>query len=139
MSNRIVDEMNIESAFNSKQIKDLLADLNDASEPPIPCFAQEYLASMRDDIVSHICHSFPHHITEAPFEHESLLLDNKETKLSDYEKKQALQIYKAEKSGKQNNLTRFGHSNYVANYTFGQTAPFYSSPAYLPAQVCSIF
>ena len=93
VANRVVDEQNIEANFTWREITSLLDDLHNIGEPAIPVLNQEQLVRYNDDVIKYICNSFNSCLTRLPFEHESLLLDCKETKLTTVEKKIAEESY----------------------------------------------
>ncbi|RWS14079.1 helicase ARIP4-like protein [Dinothrombium tinctorium] len=120
MSHRVVDELNPETNFTWKEINSLIEDLDQINEPPIKIFSEDELSSYDDEIVRHICSQMNNCITKEPFEHESLLLDHKETKLSQREKRFAEQSYLLAKHQR------------VLNSQGINTAPSYVRSGYFP-------
>ena len=99
MANRVVDEQNVETQFTWREIHSLLDDLHHIKEPPIEVYSEQQLSKFTDDLVRRLCIKMNDTITRLPFEHESLLLDRKEQKLSSAEKRFAFCDYQARKRG----------------------------------------
>ena len=97
MANRVVDEQNVEANFTWKEIHSLLDDLHQIVEPPVEVYGDDKLSKFSDELIKKICIKLNNCITRLPFEHESLLLDRKEAKLSLAERKIALDHYKEAK------------------------------------------
>ena len=121
MSHRVVDELNPETNFTWKEINSLISNLDEINEPPIKIFVEEEVNEYQDDIIRHLCRTFSYCMTKEPFEHESLLLDRKETKLSQREKKFAEESYLLLKQQKtmSSSLMSMAGANISNNY--GQT------------------
>jgi RAD54-like protein 2 len=144
MANRVVDEQNVESNFTWRELHALLDDLHEIKEPPIREFSEEELSQYRDDLIKHICTKLNNSITRTPFEHESLLLDRKETKLTNFEKKDAEHQYKLAKQLKQAENSGNFQSNYTSirsqlnsrQYLNQMNSSYYmGSPSVLPSQI----
>lgn len=94
MSDRVVDDLNPVLNFTRKEVESLLHFVEE--EPDIKKIS---LAS-RDDwetVIYQACHLYPHFITKEPFQHETLLADRKESKLTKAEKRAAKKSYEDEK------------------------------------------
>lgn len=118
MSHRVVDELNPETNFTWKEINSLISNLDEINEPPVKIFVEEEISEYQDDVIRYLCKSFSHCMTKEPFEHESLLLDRKETKLSQKEKQFAEQSYLILKQQK-TNISFPSYSN--ARGSYGQS------------------
>lgn len=93
VSHRVVDELNPETNFTKREIDSLIEDLDDINLSEVKSYSKEECDAYEDDIISYICKNMNQCLSKPPFEHESLLLDHKESKLSQYEKKLAEAIY----------------------------------------------
>lgn len=109
LSHRVVDELNPET--NIKEIASLLKSFNVEEVPPLN-MSQESIIAIPDPLVQEICAQFPSYLTTEPFQHESLLLDHKETKLTKTEKQKAFENYQMDKQAKEAPKQFYG-----ANYT----------------------
>ncbi|KAM4652700.1 helicase ARIP4 [Discoglossus pictus] len=94
MSDRVVDDLNPDVNFTRREVENLLH------------FAEEELDASRrhldpnkycEIVLQKACLMYPNLITKEPFQHESLLLDRKEQKLTLAEKKAAKRGYEEEK------------------------------------------
>ncbi|KAM7293611.1 helicase ARIP4 [Ixodes scapularis] len=113
MSDRVVDEMNPEANLTWKDVSTLVQDNED--DPPV----QDLSASAggySDSVLRTLSVEYSQCLTKEPFEHESLLLDRKDLKLTKFEKRLAKQSYELEKRA-----TLHGGRSYVhsAAYTNG--------------------
>ncbi|CAM6032012.1 unnamed protein product, partial [Sphagnum compactum] len=104
MANRVVDEQNVEANFTWREIHSLLDDLHEIKEPPIEVYGEQHLTKFSDQLIKNICMKFNQTIIRLPFEHESLLLDRKEQKLSSAEKRMAFGHYNEAKRMKGQHL-----------------------------------
>lgn len=96
MSDRVVDELNPESNFTWKEVSTLVSESeDDGPEQDFSDKAPKYV----DHLLQYICTNMSRSLSREPFEHESLLLDRKELKLTKHEKKMAKQSYELEKRG----------------------------------------
>ncbi|XP_069559448.1 helicase ARIP4 [Brachyistius frenatus] len=94
MSDRVVDDLNPVLNFTRKEVESLLHFVEE--EPD----AEKISPESRDDfeaVIYQACQLYPNLITKAPFHHESLLVDRKESKLTKAEKRAAKKSYEDEK------------------------------------------
>ncbi|XP_066935875.1 helicase ARIP4-like [Clytia hemisphaerica] len=95
ISNRVVDEMNQTENFSKNEIQSLIAE--DWVEEPRPDFSH-FVTSHCDRILSSIVLECSDWITQVPFKHESLLINDEETdKLTGSEKRAAKRAYEQQK------------------------------------------
>ncbi|XP_064012524.1 helicase ARIP4 isoform X1 [Pogoniulus pusillus] len=94
MSDRVVDDLNPMLNFTRREVENLLHFVEEESDP-----AQLSLSpsKMKESVLQLACLKYPHLITKEPFQHESLLIDRKEHKLTKAEKKAAKKSYEEEK------------------------------------------
>lgn len=95
MSDRVVDECNPDARLSMKEVTNLCFD-DDIKETDICDFSNskdKYL----DIVMRRIIDRFSASMTKEPFQHESLLIDRKEKKLSMAEKRLAQRGYELEK------------------------------------------
>jgi RAD54-like protein 2 len=94
MADRVVDECNPDAHLSLREVTSLCWD--DGEDPEIQDFSP-----MKDkyiDLVTHfLLEKHSQCLTKAPFQHESLLVDRKEKKLSMAEKRMAKRGYELEK------------------------------------------
>lgn len=94
MSDRVVDECNPDAHLSMKEVTSLCWD--DEKESEISDYSDK-LEKYRDVVAQEIIKSFSKCMTKEPFQHESLLIDRKEKKLSMAEKRLAQRGYELEK------------------------------------------
>ncbi|MCI4389933.1 hypothetical protein PGIGA_G00116750 [Pangasianodon gigas] len=94
MSDRVVDDLNPVLTFTRKEVESLLHYVEEEPDP-----SQSVLLPNDDteSVIKHACLRYPHLITKPPFQHESLLMDRKDLKLTKAEKKAAKKSYEDEK------------------------------------------
>ncbi|XP_042741347.1 helicase ARIP4 isoform X1 [Lagopus leucura] len=94
MSDRVVDDLNPVLNFTRREVENLLHFVEEESD-----LAQLSLnpGKMKESVLQLACLKYPHLITKEPFQHESLLIDRKEHKLTKAEKKAAKKSYEEEK------------------------------------------
>ncbi|XP_074861181.1 helicase ARIP4 [Carettochelys insculpta] len=94
MSDRVVDDLNPVLNFTRREVENLLHFVEEESDP-----AQLVLepTKIKESVLHLACLKYPHLITKEPFQHESLLIDRKEHKLTKAEKKAAKKSYEEEK------------------------------------------
>ncbi|MCJ8744181.1 hypothetical protein PDJAM_G00115480 [Pangasius djambal] len=94
MSDRVVDDLNPVLTFTRKEVESLLHYVEEEADP-----SQSVLLPNDDTepVIKHACLLYPHLITKPPFQHESLLMDRKDLKLTKAEKKAAKKSYEDEK------------------------------------------
>lgn len=95
ISHRVVDELNPETNFTRREIDSLIDDLDNVVLAEAKQYTDEECNKYEDPIIRYLCKNLGHCLSKPPFEHESLLLDRKETKLSTLEKKIAEENYLA--------------------------------------------
>ncbi|XP_072506540.1 helicase ARIP4 isoform X1 [Notamacropus eugenii] len=94
MSDRVVDDLNPVLNFTRREVENLL---HFVEEEPDPAQLALNMSKIKDSVLQLACLKYPHLITKEPFQHESLLLDRKEHKLTKAEKKAAKKSYEEEK------------------------------------------
>ncbi|XP_032065797.1 helicase ARIP4 isoform X1 [Thamnophis elegans] len=94
MSDRVVDDLNPVLNFTRREVENLLHFVEEESEPPQLPFSPN---KIKESVLQLACLKYPHLITKEPFQHESLLIDRKEHKLTKAEKKAAKKSYEEEK------------------------------------------
>ncbi|KAJ8257532.1 hypothetical protein GJAV_G00186600 [Gymnothorax javanicus] len=94
MSDRVVDDLNPVLNFTRREVESLL---HFVEEEPDPLGVHIDSESELEDVILRACKLYPHLITKQPFQHESLLMDRKEMKLTKAEKKAAKKSYEDEK------------------------------------------
>ncbi|KAK8371929.1 hypothetical protein O3P69_013526 [Scylla paramamosain] len=109
ISDRIVDELNPDAHLSSKEISNLLVE-NESD--PEPKDLSEKAESYKDPILQEIIRSLGKNLTREPFKHESLLVDRKDKRLSQAEKRLAKRSYELEK---QANIS-YSRPSYAAFY-----------------------
>ena len=104
MSDRVVDECNPDAHLSMKDITNLCQDYDDKDSSDQPASFSQPIASYVDTIIQKIVENYKNGLSKEPFYHESLLIDRKEKKLSQAEKRQAHRGYEIEKraNSKQN-------------------------------------
>lgn len=94
MADRVVDECNPDAHLSMREVTSLCYD--DGVDPEIRDFADD-MAKYEDIVAKKIMADHPKTLTKEPFQHESLLVDRKEKKLSLAEKRLAQRGYEMEK------------------------------------------
>lgn len=94
MSDRVVDECNPDAHLSLKEVTNLCYD--DEKETEI-CDFSDSKDKYTDEVTQKIIENFSKRMTKEPFQHESLLIDRKEKKLSMAEKRLAQRGYELEK------------------------------------------
>ncbi|CAH2312556.1 helicase ARIP4 isoform X1 [Pelobates cultripes] len=94
MSDRVVDDLNPEVNFTRREVENLLHFVEEE-----PDASRQHLdpSKYHETVLHQACLLYPNLITKEPFQHESLLLDRKEQKLTASEKKAAKRGYEEEK------------------------------------------
>uniref|UniRef100_A0A1A8NKC2 RAD54-like 2 n=3 Tax=Nothobranchius TaxID=28779 RepID=A0A1A8NKC2_9TELE len=93
MSDRVVDDLNPVLNFTRKEVESLLHFVEEEPEAEKISKSREIV----EPVINRICELYPNLITKAPFHHESLLVDRKESKLTKAEKRAAKKSYEDEK------------------------------------------
>ncbi|XP_062441453.1 helicase ARIP4 isoform X3 [Rhea pennata] len=94
MSDRVVDDLNPVLNFTRREVENLLHFVEEESDPTQLSLNP---SKMKESVLQLACLKYPHLITKEPFQHESLLIDRKEHKLTKAEKKAAKKSYEEEK------------------------------------------
>ncbi|EDL77272.1 Rad54 like 2 (S. cerevisiae) (predicted) [Rattus norvegicus] len=93
MSDRVVDDLNPMLNFTRKEVENLL---HFVEKEPAPQTSLD-IKGIKESVLQLACLKYPHLITKEPFEHESLLLNRKDHKLTKAEKKAAKKSYEEDK------------------------------------------
>ncbi|XP_058415756.1 helicase ARIP4 isoform X5 [Diceros bicornis minor] len=93
MSDRVVDDLNPMLNFTRKEVENLLHFVEKEPAPQ----ASLNVRGIKEPVLQLACLKYPHLITKEPFEHESLLLNRKDHKLTKAEKKAAKKSYEEDK------------------------------------------
>lgn len=93
MSDRVVDDLNPMLNFTRKEVENLLHFVEKEPAPQ----ASLNVKGIKEPVLQLACLKYPHLITKEPFEHESLLLNRKDHKLTKAEKKAAKKSYEEDK------------------------------------------
>lgn len=109
MSDRVVDECNPDAHLSLKEVTNLCYD--DEKESEI-CDFSDSIDKYTDVVTRLIIERFSKRMTKEPFQHESLLIDRKEKKLSMAEKRLAQRGYELEKQAA---TTKPSYTIYNAN------------------------
>merc|ERR1719229_1312655 len=110
MADRIVDELNPDAHLSSKEVHSLLCDEED--DPPAFNLGEDHLEMFNDPVMQALLQRHYKRLTKAPFVHESLLVDRKDSRLSKAEKKLAERSYKLERTSK----ITYSRPSYAAFY-----------------------
>ncbi|XP_067855097.1 helicase ARIP4 [Heptranchias perlo] len=94
MSDRVIDDLNPVLNFTRKEVESLLHFVEEEPISPDVNFEEEKLC---DEVIHRACAKHKQLVTKQPFQHESLLMDRKEYKLTKAEKKAAKKSYEDEK------------------------------------------
>ncbi|XP_066553802.1 helicase ARIP4 isoform X2 [Amia ocellicauda] len=94
MSDRVVDDLNPVLNFTRREVESLL---HFVEEEPHPSKVHLENSAPMESVIQQACSLYPRLITKQPFQHESLLMDRKEMKLTKAEKKAAKKSYEDEK------------------------------------------
>ncbi|XP_059800431.1 helicase ARIP4 isoform X2 [Hypanus sabinus] len=94
MSDRVIDDLNPMLNFTRKEVESLL---HFVEEEPVSAEANFETDKLCDEVIHRACAKHKHLVTKSPFQHESLLMDRKEYKLTKAEKKAAKKSYEDEK------------------------------------------
>nr|XP_024648294.1 helicase ARIP4 isoform X2 [Macaca nemestrina] len=93
MSDRVVDDLNPMLNFTRKEVENLLHFVEKEPAPQVSL----NIKGIKESVLQLACLKYPHLITKEPFEHESLLLNRKDHKLTKAEKKAAKKSYEEDK------------------------------------------
>uniref|UniRef100_A0A1A9V6H7 Helicase ARIP4 n=1 Tax=Glossina austeni TaxID=7395 RepID=A0A1A9V6H7_GLOAU len=97
MSDRVVDECNPDNHLSIKDVTNLCYDYDDDEDKSNAVEFQKPLDSYTDVIMRKILEEYKALLTKEPFFHESLLVDRKNDKLSQAEKRLAHRSYEMQK------------------------------------------
>ena len=110
MADRIVDEMNPDAHLSSKEVHSLICDEED--DPPPLQMDTDHISTFEEPVMKALLARHGSRLTKAPFAHESLLVDRKDSKLSRAEKKLAQRSYTLERTSK----ITYSRPSYAAFY-----------------------
>lgn len=94
MSDRVIDDLNPMLNFTRKEVESLL---HFVEEEPVSGDTSFETDKLCDEVIHKACAKHKYLVTKPPFQHESLLTDRKEYKLTKAEKKAAKKSYEDEK------------------------------------------
>ncbi|XP_024148626.1 helicase ARIP4 isoform X3 [Oryzias melastigma] len=94
MSDRVVDDLNPVLTFTRREVESLL---HFVEEEPDPSLVQLQSEHSMDGVLQKALQLYSNLVTKQPFPHESLLMDRRELKLSNAEKRAAKKGYEEEK------------------------------------------
>lgn len=113
MADRVIDECNPDAHLSIKEVTSLCYD--DGEDPEITDFTDQ-CHKYEDLVAKKILSGFSKALTKEPFQHESLLVDRKEKKLSQAEKRLAQRGYEMEKQAA--NKTNFNYNSNIGNNNY---------------------
>lgn len=116
MADRVIDECNPDAHLSIKEVTSLCYD--DGDDPDIKEFGDQ-IEKYQDLILKKILRDYSKTLTKEPFQHESLLVDRKEKKLSQAEKRLAQRGYEMEKQAA--SKTSFNYGTVGNNYRLFRT------------------
>jgi RAD54-like protein 2 len=137
-ADRVVDELNPEARLSLKEVTSLVCD--DEDDPPVRDFGESYTAAsnITDEILGEVLQKWGHSFTKDPFQHDTLLLEGKDSGLSKAEKRMAQRLYEKAKLDGNMQYRRQNYSSYypkmpvpiptMDNNAFSRMNPMYSSP-----------
>ncbi|XP_039295723.1 LOW QUALITY PROTEIN: uncharacterized protein LOC111049654 [Nilaparvata lugens] len=109
MSDRVVDECNPDAHLSIKEVTNLCWDSEETEQAPMPDVAtlkDKYI----DVVMQRVLDRHGQTLSKEPFQHESLLVDRKDKKLSQAEKRLAKRSYELEKQASINSRPVYGYS-----------------------------
>ena len=111
-ADRVVDELNPEARLSLKDVTSLVCD--DEEDPPPKDFGADLRqqVSMTDPILGNVLQRWGHSFTQDPFQHDTLLLEGKDARLSKAEKRMAQRLYEKAKLDGTMQYRRQNYSNY---------------------------
>ncbi|XP_067144127.1 helicase ARIP4 isoform X2 [Centruroides vittatus] len=119
IADRVVDELNPESNFTWKEVTTLIHDNEqDNMLQDLSVYASKY----NDEVLKYLCTDLNQCLSREPFEHESLLSDRKELKLTKHEKRLAKQSYEMEKRA--NMISNYNRPSYTSVYPGNSSGSF---------------
>lgn len=120
MSDRVVDELNPENQFTRQQVDSLLHYV----DQDLPEVSLDGLELCTDPVMKNVLTANSKWLTKKPFTHESLLLDQKNLRLTKKEKQLAKQGYVMEKKMNLN----YNRQSYSVYYSKPGQATYYATP-----------
>lgn len=139
-ADRVVDELNPEARLSLRDVTSLVCD--DEDDPPPRDFGVNHsrLMTVTDPILGCVLQRWGGSFTKDPFQHDTLLLEGKDSRLSKAEKRMAQRLYEKAKLDGSMQYRRQNYSSYYPkmpvpiptidnnNGTYGRMNPIYSSP-----------
>ena len=139
-ADRVVDELNPEARLSLKDVTSLVCD--DEDDPPPKDFGVNHInhLSLTDRILGSVLQRWGNSFTKDPFQHDTLLLEGKDSRLSKAEKRMAQRLYEKAKMDGTMQYRRQNYSSYYpkmpvpipamdnSNGAYGRMNPMYSSP-----------
>lgn len=127
MSNRVVDELNPENRFVNSELTSLISGLTTIEYSAYLDISDKFVSECLDPVTVDTCLAHKELITQEPFEHESLLLDDKLSKLSKMEKANAFRNFEMEKRRNALGSNGYHHSNPFPSHHGNYNHPNFSS------------
>ena len=109
-ADRVVDELNPEARLSLKDITCLVCD--DEEDPPEKDFSLNRSQHLFDPILERVIQKWGSVFTKDPFQHDTLLVEGKESKLSKAEKRMAQRLYEKAKQDGNMQYRRQNYSNF---------------------------
>lgn len=112
-ADRVVDELNPEARLSLKDVTSLVCD--DEEDPPPKHYGQNLTQelSLADPILGLVLERWGSSFTKDPFQHDTLLAESKDSKLSKAEKRMAQRLYE---KAKMDGTMQYRRQNYSAYY-----------------------
>lgn len=137
-ADRVVDELNPEARLSLKDVTSLVCD--DEDDPPPKDFGLNHgrHLTVTDTILGCVLQRWGNSFTKDPFQHDTLLLEGKDSKLSKAEKRMAQRLYEKAKLDGSMQYRRQNYSSYYpkmpvpiptidgSNGAYGRINPMYS-------------
>jgi len=112
-ADRVVDELNPEARLSLKDVTTLVCD--DEDDPPPKDYGESKHSrdlSLTDPVLEKVMERWGSSFTKDPFQHDTLLAESKESKLSTAEKRMAQRLYEKAKMDGSMQYRRQSYSNY---------------------------
>ena len=126
-ADRVVDELNPEARLSLKDVTCLVCD--DEEDPPEIDYGAKRPHDFYDRVLGRVVQQWGRTFTKDPFQHDTLLAESKESKLSKAEKRMAQRLYeKAKQDGTSGQYRRQNYSSFYPKVpipTLDATANFY--------------
>ena len=112
-ADRVVDELNPEARLSLRDVTSLVCD--DEEDPPPKDYGvnRNPHLNLTDPILENVLQNWGSSFTKDPFQHEALLVESKESKLSKAEKRMAQRLYE---KAKMDGNTQYRRSNSYSSY-----------------------